>query len=129
MKKRIRHLTGAELECACVIATTSLTGCTSIDFAINEYGDLTIGGVIIKKRLHDLGHILYHYNISLEKKHDGWWVASYKYNYEDEPQYMYLDKDPLVAVMQCLIALKLDSDEVELPDHLFGDKNGSRTIS
>ena len=122
MKKRIRHLMGAELECACVIAITGYNN--TIDFVINEYGELTIGGVIIKKRLQDLGHMLYHYNISLEKKHDGWWVASYKFNYEDEPQYMYLDKDPLVAVMQCLIAFKLDSDEVELPDHLFGDKNG-----
>lgn len=127
MKKRIRHLTGAELECACVIAINGYNN--TIDFAIDEDGYLTIGGVIIKKGLEDLGLLMWCYDISLEKKHDGWWVASYKFNYEDEPQYMHLDKDPLVAVMQCLIAFKLDSDEVELPDHLFGDKNGSRTIS
>lgn len=64
------------------------------------------------------GPIIERESISIEKKHDGWWVASIKYNYADEPEFIQLDKSPLIAAMRCLVESKL-GNEIEIPKELL----------
>ena len=66
------------------------------------------------------GSIIEREKISLECKHDGWWVASYQYNYVDDKEYLQLSETPLISAMRCYVASKL-GDEVEVPDELIGD--------
>jgi len=42
-----------------------------------------------------------------------------KINFTVEPEYMHLDHNPLIAAKRCLVALKTDSDSVDLLDYLF----------
>lgn len=63
------------------------------------------------------GEIIEREKISLEIKDDGWWVASYQYNYSDMKEHIQLDRSPLIAAMRCYVASKL-GDEVEVPEEL-----------
>lgn len=53
------------------------------------------------------GELIEEFSISLQKRHDGWWMASIQYNYDDEPQFLQLDHQPLVAAMRCLVLSRL----------------------
>lgn len=64
------------------------------------------------------GPIIERENISLENKHDGWWVSSIKYNYADEPEFIQLDKSPLIAAMRCYVSLKVGY-VIDIPDEFF----------
>lgn len=63
------------------------------------------------------GPIIEREKISLECKHDGWWVASYQYNYSDDKEYICLAADPLLAAMRCYVASKLGED-IDIPEGL-----------
>lgn len=54
--------------------------------------------------------------ISTYIKHDGWWVACV-YNLNDEPEFIQLAHDELIAAMRCYVASVL-GDEVEVPEEL-----------
>ena len=56
--------------------------------------------------------------ISLEIKHDGWWVASFQYNYSDYKEHLQLAETPLIAAMRCYVASKL-GDKVEVPNEFI----------
>lgn len=63
------------------------------------------------------GPIIEREKVSVECKHDGWWVASYQYNYLDDKEYIHLAETPLIAAMRCYVASKL-GDIIEVPDEL-----------
>lgn len=63
------------------------------------------------------GPIIERESISIERKHDGWWMASCKYHYADDPMYLVLGDTPLIAAMRCYVASKL-GDEVDIPECL-----------
>jgi hypothetical protein len=64
-----------------------------------------------------VGPIIESCNISLNRKHDGWWVACIQYNYADEPTHTQLAKSPLEAAARCFVASKL-GDVVDIPGAL-----------
>ena len=53
------------------------------------------------------GELIEEFNISLQRKHNGWWMASIQYNYADEPEFLHLDHKPLTAAMRCLVSSRL----------------------
>lgn len=63
------------------------------------------------------GPIIEREKISVECKHDGWWVASYQYNYSDDKEYLSIAHTPLIAAMRCFCASRL-GDEVDVPEEL-----------
>jgi hypothetical protein len=63
------------------------------------------------------GPIIEQERISLEIKHDGWWVAQI-YNVNDDPRCVCLDHSPLVAAMRCYVASELGG-EIEIPEELL----------
>ncbi len=63
------------------------------------------------------GQIIEREKISLEIKDDGWWLASYQYNYSDTKEHIQLDHNPLIAAMRCYCCAKL-GDTVEIPEEL-----------
>lgn len=64
------------------------------DFLIPNYcGDWNVGGPLSEA-----------HRVSVEKKHDGWWMACI-YNINDEPECgYYLAHSELVAKMRCVVA-------------------------
>ena len=64
------------------------------------------------------GPLLEKHSISLERRHDGWWAASCRYNYADEPRFLHLAHEPLVAAMRCLVATKF-GDTFGVPEDLL----------
>lgn len=61
--------------------------------------------------------IIWGNSVSLERKHDGWWVACI-YNINDERTHLSIDEEPLVASLRtCLKSVY--GDEVEVPDELL----------
>lgn len=62
----------------------------------------------------DAGPIIERESISIERKHDGWWMASCKYHYADDPMYLVLGDTPLIAAMRCYVASKL-GEYVDVP--------------
>lgn len=63
------------------------------------------------------GPIIEQEKISLETKHDGWWLGSYQYNYSDEKEYLMLGETPLIAAMRSYVASKLGRT-AEVPEEL-----------
>ena len=63
------------------------------------------------------GPLIEDYSISLERRHDGWWAASCRYNYADEPRYTHLAHSPLVAAMRCLCEMSIGA-VIETPRDL-----------
>ena len=63
------------------------------------------------------GPIIERESISIERKHDGWWMASCKYHYADDPMYLVLGDTPLIAAMRCYVASKL-GDNITIPEAL-----------
>lgn len=64
------------------------------------------------------GELIEEYSISLQRRHDGWWMASVQFNYADEPQYLHLAAAPLTAAMRCLVAYRL-GDTIDVPEELL----------
>ena len=52
--------------------------------------------------------------ISVENKHDGWWMASTKSNYMDEPEHLHLAKDPATAICRTFVSMMLGPN-VDIP--------------
>lgn len=52
--------------------------------------------------------------ISVEHKHDGWWRASSKVNYRDNPEHLHVAKDPATAICRTFVSMML-GPEVEIP--------------
>ena len=63
------------------------------------------------------GPIIERESISIERKHDGWWMASCKYHYADDPMYLVLGDTPLIAAMRCYVVSKL-GEYVDVPEEL-----------
>lgn len=90
-------------------------------FYINEYtgalmldrGDDSVAYCPSKLWDHG-GPIIERESISIERKHDGWWMASYKYHYADDPMYLVLADTPLIAAMRYYVASKL-GEYVDVP--------------
>ncbi len=64
------------------------------------------------------GPIIEREKISTECKHDGWWAASYQYNYSDTKEHLMLGDTALIAAMRCYVASKL-GDEFNVPENLL----------
>ena len=60
------------------------------------------------------GPIIERERISIEIKHDGWWLAQI-YNINDDPRWLVVADTPLIAAMRCYVASKL-GEEVEIPE-------------
>jgi hypothetical protein len=107
---RTSELQGAALDWAVAKCKWLMQGQIAIDGVTQGFfepsTDWSQGGPIIERE-----------KISLECKHDGWWVASYQYNYSDYKEYICLADTPLIAAMRCYVASRL-GDEVELPEEL-----------
>jgi hypothetical protein len=54
------------------------------------------------------------FRISVENKHDGWWMASTKSNYMDEPEHLHMAKDPATAICRTFVSMKLGPN-VDIP--------------
>jgi hypothetical protein len=65
-----------------------------------------------------MGPIIEREHISLNQRHDGWWVACIQYNYDDEARSIELSHWPLISTARCYVASKL-GDDVEIPDELL----------
>jgi hypothetical protein len=65
-----------------------------------------------------MGPIIEREHISLNQRHDGWWVACIQYNYDDEARSIQLSHWPLISAARCFVASKL-GDDVEIPDELL----------
>lgn len=75
---------------------------------LNSYSTVwSLGGPLVARE-----------KVSLEIKHDGWWVASMKFNHLDEAEFMQCADSPLVAAMRCFVASKFGG-EVEVPERLL----------
>ncbi len=64
------------------------------------------------------GPIIEAARISIEIKHDGWWLAR-QYDINDDPQWMSVGETPLVAAMRCFVKSK-HGDALEPPAYLSG---------
>ena len=64
------------------------------------------------------GGIIEREKISLTINSAGVWIAYNAYNYADREDFMYGSKNPLVAAMQCYVAMKL-GESVEIPEDLI----------
>ena len=87
-------------------AVNHAEGLTGVLSPVNYCGKWEHGGPIIERE-----------SISIERKHDGWWMASYKYHYADDPMNLRLGNTPLIAAMRCYVASKL-GDTVDIPEVL-----------
>ena len=63
------------------------------------------------------GPIIEREKISVEIKHDGWWLAQI-YNINDDPRWLVVANTTLIAAMRCYVASKM-GDEVEIPGELL----------
>jgi hypothetical protein len=64
-----------------------------------------------------MGPIIEREHISLNQRHDGWWVACIQYNYDDEARSIELSHWPLISAARCYVASKL-GDDVVIPEEL-----------
>ena len=103
---KTNELTGAALDWAVAKCEVGAEFIGEIDDPHFYSTDWSQGGSIIERE-----------KISLEMKHDGWWVASFQYNYSDEKEHLQLADTPLIAAMRCYVASKL-GDNVVVPEEL-----------
>ena len=126
MKINTNELTGAALDWA----VAKCEGATDLEFDGVTWG-FKLGGklrvlargwaesttFLPSSNWAQAGPIIEREKVSIECKHDGWWVASYQYNYSDEKEYLQLGETPLTAAMRCYCCAKL-GDEIDIPDGL-----------
>ena len=109
------------------IINTNELNCAALDWAVAKCEGYT--GVALQERSGggwyspstnwaQGGPIIEREKISVECKHDGWWVASYQYNYSDDKENLQLAENPLIAALRCYVASKL-GDEVDIPHELI----------
>jgi hypothetical protein len=109
------ELQGAALDWA--VAKCERSGVTGIDSAGkvrvvggSEYSPSTDWSL--------MGPIIEREHISLNQRHDGWWVACIQYNYDDEARSIQLSHWPLISAARCYVASQL-GDEVPVPEELL----------